>query len=80
MRANLQNHKPIEVANVPKEKWPKIATRYDLLFPETKSTMILKLSDMALVSKTGHPKAGTITFKDDPDVSKVIQVDEACEK
>jgi len=79
VRANLQNHKPVEVSGVPQEKWPKIATRYDLLFPETKSTMILKLSDMALVSKTGHPKAGTIVFKDDPEVSKVIQVDEACE-
>ena len=78
VRANLQNHKPVEVAGVPQEKWPKIATRYDLLFPETKSTMILKLSDMALVSKTGHPKAGTIVFKDDPEVSKVIQVDETC--
>jgi len=42
--------------------------------------MLLKLSDMALVSKTGHPKAGTIVFKDDPEVNKVIQVDEACEK
>ena len=80
VRANLQNHKPVEVAGLPAEKWPKIATRYDLLFPETKSTMILKLSDMALLSKTGHPKAGTIVFKDDPEVSKVIQVDEACEK
>jgi hypothetical protein len=80
VRANLTNHRPVEVANQPQDKWPRIATRYDLLFPETKSTMLLKLSDMALVSKTGHPKAGTIVFKDDPEVTKVIQVDEACEK
>jgi len=70
----------VEVADQPQDKWPRIATRYDLLFPETKSTMLLKLSDMALVSKTGHPKAGTIVFKDDPEVTKVIQVDETCEK
>jgi hypothetical protein len=80
VRANLTNHRPVEVANVPQDKWPRIATRYDLLFPQTKSTMILKLSDLALVSKTGHPRVGTIVFKDDPEVSKVIQVDEACEK
>jgi len=80
VRANLLNHRPVEVANVPQDKWPRIATRYDLLFPQSKSTMVLKLSDMALVSKTGHPRAGTIVFKDDPEVSKVIQVDEACEK
>jgi hypothetical protein len=80
VRANLTNHRPVEVANVAQDKWPRIATRYDLLFPQTKSTMILKLSDMALVSKSGHPRAGTIVFKDDPEVSKVIAVDEACEK
>ena len=80
VRANLANHRPVEVPNQPQDKWPRIATSYSLMFPESKSTMTLKLSDMALVSKTGHPRAGTIVFKDDPEVSKVIQVDEACEK
>ncbi len=78
-RANLANHQPVEVQNQPKEKWPRIATSYNLWFPETKSKMTLKLSDMALVNSQGHPRAGSIAFKD-PDVSKVIQVDEACEK
>jgi len=80
VRANLTNHRGVEVADQPKENWPRIATNYSLMFPQSKSTMVLKLSDMALVSKTGHPKAGTIVFKDDPEVSKVIQVDQACEK
>lgn len=80
VRANLANHRPVEVPNQPRENWPQIPTTYSLMFPQSKSTMTLKLSDMALVSKTGHPKAGTIVFKDDPEVSKVIQVDEACEK
>jgi hypothetical protein len=80
VRANLTNHRPLEVPNQSKENWPRIASNYSLMFPQSKSTMVLKLSDMALVSKTGHPKAGTIVFKDDPDVSKVIQVDAACEK
>ena len=80
VRANLTNHRPVEVADQPQEKWPRIATSYSLMFPQSKSTMLLKLSDMALLSKSGHPRAGTIVFKDDPEVSKVIQVDEACEK
>lgn len=80
VRANLSNHRPVEVPNQATETWPRIATSYSLMFPQSKSTMVLKLSDMALVSKTGHPRAGTIVFKDDPEVSKVIQVDEACEK
>src|SRR5258706_11467471 len=79
-RANLTNHRPVEVANQRKENGPRIATNYSLMFPHSKSTMVLKLSDMALVSKTGHPRAGTIVFKDDSKVSKVIQVDQACEK
>jgi len=79
-RANLSKHQPVEVQNQPKEKWPRIATSYNLWFPETKSTMNLKLSDMALVNVNGHPRAGSIVFKDDAEVSKVIQVDEACEK
>jgi len=80
VRANLSNHRPVEVQGAAQETWPRIATIYSLMFPASKSTMTLKLSDMALLSKTGHPRAGTIVFKDDPEVSKVIQVDEACEK
>ena len=80
VRANLSNHQPVEVQGAAKETWPRIATNYSLMFPASKSTMTLKLSDMALLSKSGHPRAGTIVFKDDPEVSKVIQVDEACEK
>ena len=81
VRAFLLAHAQMEIPGQPREQWPFIATEYRFLFPGIKaSTMTLKLSDMALVSKTGHPRAGTIVFKDDPEVSKVIQVDEACEK
>jgi hypothetical protein len=81
VRANLSAHRQIEIAGRPKEEWPYIATEYRLLFPSTKSsTMTLKLIEPALLSKTGQPKPGTIKFADDAEVSKVIQVDEACEK
>jgi hypothetical protein len=79
LRADLSGHQAIEVPGTGAESWPQIATVYDLFFPETRSTMKLKLSDMALNTKTGHPKEGTIAFREEADV-KVIQIDEACEK
>jgi hypothetical protein len=79
LRANLSGHQPVELEGVAREKWPRMATYYDLLFPQTGSKMTMRLSDLALRSGTGHPREGTIRFRDDPEVVKVIQLDEACE-
>ena len=80
LRANLSNHQAVELEGVAKEQWPQIATHYDLLFPETGSKMTMRLTSVELRSSTGHPREGTIRFKDDPEVVKEIQLDEACEK
>ena len=80
LRANLANHEPVEVQGMPRERWPALATSYDLFFPETKSTMTLRLREPALVSKTGHPRQGTVVFREESDVSNVIQIDAECEK
>jgi hypothetical protein len=79
LRANLSGHEPVEIEGVPREQWPRIATYYDLLFPETGSKMRMRLTSVELRSSTGHPREGTIRFRDDPEVAKVIQLDEACE-
>lgn len=81
LRADLSGHKQVQVAGLPQAQWPWIATSYDLFFPETLSTMTLTLSDMALTTKNGNPKPGTIVFKEaSRDDMKVIQIDEDCEK
>ena len=79
LRANLSGHQAVEVEGVAKDRWPQIATYYDLLFPETGSKMTMRLTSVELRSETGHPREGTIRFKDDPKVEKEIQLDEACE-
>lgn len=80
LRANLSEHRQVEVPGKPRENWPWMATRYELYFPETRSTMTMKLSDMALTSRTGQPKAGMIRFPEEPDVAKVIQIDADCKE
>jgi hypothetical protein len=52
---------------------------HDLLFLENKSTMTIRLSDMALHNDKGQPKAGAIVFHPDREV-KEIQIDEDCDK
>jgi hypothetical protein len=78
LRAYLMNHKPVELANTPRDQWPVVATEYDLRFPETGSTLRLRLGQVKLSNK-GAPSARTFNFQPDrAGVSKVIQLDEAC--
>ena len=80
LRAYLSNHKPVEVENTPREKWPLVAGEYDLFFPETKSKLNLRLGQVKLRNK-GAPSQATFNFTPDArrlGVSKVIQLDEAC--
>ena len=81
LRADLTAHKPIPVPGRPEATWPKIATGYDLFFPETRSTMTIRLSDVALKNKIGNPKPGIIQFPEEPGVSdgRIIQVDKDCD-
>jgi hypothetical protein len=76
LRAYLANHKPLEVANVPKEKWPKVATSYRLFFPDSGSKLNIDLDDVAL-KRNNAPNAHSFTYPgDNAGVSHVIQLDE----
>jgi hypothetical protein len=80
LRAYLAQHKPVELANLPKEQWPVVATDYDLFFPETGSKLRLWLGQVKL-SNRGAPSARTFNFSPEPKrlgVSKVIQLDARC--
>jgi hypothetical protein len=82
LHANLTRHKPVKLEGVPEAQWPKIASHYDLFFPETKSTMKMTLSDMALTAKTGQPKPGMIRFPGIKPVpaERVIQIDKVADQ
>ena len=82
LRANLSNHQAVQVEGIPREQWPKIATIYQLLFPDTGSTMDVRLSDMALRTDTGQPAEGMISARasrEDPEVNQEIQIDADCD-
>ncbi len=81
LRANLARHVQVELKDKPREQWPWIASDLQVYFPETQSTMTIQLSEVALTTKNGNPKEGTIRFPEDPDVpsSHQTQIDKACE-
>jgi hypothetical protein len=77
LRARLLNHQPVEVDGVPRERWPEVARRYELFFPDTGSTMSFDLLEVA-PERRGIPTRRGIAFPQDPKVDEVIQLDEAC--
>ena len=82
LRANLSDHAPVEVEGRPREQWPRVATHYDLLFPDTGSTMNVRLTDVSLRTGNGQPREGmisTIASRTDADVNQEIQIDADCE-
>jgi len=75
LRANLSEHQAADASPLPRDQWPVMATMYDLYFPETGSDMTMKLSDMVLRNEGGHPREGTIVFREASEL-KEIQIDE----
>ena len=78
LSAKLGVHRPVEIPELPKEQWPLVATDYQLRFPDTESTLHIRLDEPKL-KRGGAPN--DLTFRFSPDkagVSKVIQLDEDC--
>lgn len=74
LRAYLSKHEKIALADVPREQWPEVATQFDLLFPDSRSTLSLTLKSPKL-NKNNIPNAGSIRFPENPGVSNIIQID-----
>lgn len=81
LMANLTDHRPVRLAQGPREQWPTMASRYDLYFPETGTRLLMTLSDLALQTDRGQPKEGLIRFPEPGqlDVNQTIQIDRDCE-
>jgi hypothetical protein len=84
LRANLMNHRQIELENVPQNQRPLIATEYKLFFPESGSTMHFWLYEKhtehtIALEHNGAPNR--LSFKiplQAPGVDQVIQLDQNC--
>lgn len=71
LRAYLSEHKPIEGSDA------KIATKYELFFPENKSQMSFRLTDVKRQIKTGRatiPNPNSFAFPEEPGVKKQIEI------
>lgn len=67
LRAYLKDHEAIEA------RPQKIATRFELFFPETKSTLNMRLTDVKEKFKN-IPNDATFAFPEEPGVEKVIEI------
>jgi hypothetical protein len=72
----------VELADVPKEQWPKIARHYDLVFPDSGTQISFDFDNPALQHTLHHftvPNAGSfaLTVPEEPNI-KVIQIDADC--
>jgi hypothetical protein len=78
LRAYLSDYQPLEVPDLPSERWPKVARYYQLYFPDSLSRMWFRLTDVAL----HHGKLpNDLTFgfpTERANVSNIIQLDEGC--
>ena len=61
--ALLGNYRQVEIPGATKDRWPTMASRYELSFPYTGSTISFELSDMSL-SNHGRPNVATYRMPD----------------
>jgi hypothetical protein len=83
LKAKLSNPKPINIPEIPQARWPKMATRYDLQFPESKAGLTVEIADAKLTTRTKRkvivPNNNTFATPTEwAEDLKVIQVDKGC--
>jgi hypothetical protein len=66
--ALLSNHAPIEVQGLDKAQWPMMASRFDLSFPYSGTTMTFELTDMTL-SHNGKPDEKSFRMPDSDELA-----------
>ena len=76
LRAELSDHQPIEIEGSD-EGQPKVATKYNLFFPDTKTTMLFSLANVRPRNR-GVPTVRSFPFPLEPQVDQIVQIDEAC--
>ena len=77
VRTYLSNHRAIGPDRDPRDGGPKVATRYQVFFPDSGTTLRIDLDELAL--RGGRPAApndATFAFPTKPGVSRQINLDE----
>lgn len=78
LRAELSDHRPVDVPDVAREPLPTVPGKYDLFFPDTQSRMAIRIED-AYLDRDGRP--GKVPFRrpNPGNFAKAFQLDEACD-
>lgn len=74
LTAKLSDAVPLPVPGLDKSQWPLIAGKYDLLFPDTGSSISFHFSEDYATQHKGYPKP-TSFRRPQPDTKNVNQVD-----
>jgi len=74
LRAKLSKPVPLEVPDMPKERWPMVASQYELTFPDDGSAITFWFTDDYAVSHKGIPRPTSFN-RPEPDTKQVIQID-----
>lgn len=77
VRANLGQHKRVNIPDTKEEDRPVVPTEYKLFFPDSKATMLIQLQQVMLQNKAA-PREGSIQFRPDPGL-KQVNLDEQAE-
>jgi len=79
LKADLSKHTPVETPGVPADQWPKIASHYDLIFPDSATEITFDfLNTPELQHKARSimlPNAGSFRRPDPDDGDKMIPID-----
>lgn len=62
IHADLADHQPVRIENVPQAQWPKVATAYTLMFPDSRSWMRFTLKDDLAATRNGAPNRLSFTY------------------
>jgi hypothetical protein len=78
LSAYLADHQPVRTDNLPREQWPKVATLYQLMFPETGSKLRFTLKDDLAASRNGAPNQDSFRYPgpERAGVGRVVDFDE----
>lgn len=76
LRAYLLDHEPLATEGLPRNEWPKVATRYDMVFPDSQTRLVFKLTDVRSENDKGFPKDVSFRFPGENSAAKVINLDE----
>jgi hypothetical protein len=78
LSARLSQPVPLQVPGRPRDQWPTIASRYDLLFPDDGTRLGFWFNDDYATQRRGFPKTASFRLPSEFGTRRVVQIDAGC--